>query len=84
MGMEAPPRRKIRRKRRIKLISSWEGEIMPRQRLSPEEKRRQEIITLKAKGAIDQREMNRRLKRLGLEEAKSKGLFRRILNFMTP
>jgi len=52
---------------------------MPRQRLSPEEKRRQEIITLKAKGAIDQREMNR-----GLEEAKSKGLFRRILNFMTP
>ncbi len=57
---------------------------MPRQRLSPKEKRRQEIITLKAKGAIDQREMNRRLKRLGLEEAKSKGLFRRLINFMAP
>ena len=54
------------KKRRNRLISSWEGETMP-ERISKEDKQRQEIYTLKAKGAINQHEMNRLLRNIGLD-----------------
>ena len=66
---------------------------MPK-RISKEEKARQEIYTLKAKGAIDRNEMRRRLRKLDRESGtakpkkrrkkKGKSRVRRILDFMTP
>lgn len=74
--------------KRSDYLSPKGGNFMSRRKITPE----QEIINLRAKGAIDQREANCRIRDLRAKEYKiteikanrRKSLFWRVVDFMTP